>query len=141
MWYCLYRYRRFSAAIRLCRTPQEEEIVSNLPEVVLDTTAKDDNIADTVSFHSTSSTISCQPMPASRTEQLYTFTTNDYMSVKSFETRDYEYLRFMSKFQQVQKYQMNSMVEKRMCAVLNHTHSRYVSLPGFLFVLLFVYFN
>ncbi|KAJ9574852.1 hypothetical protein L9F63_007977, partial [Diploptera punctata] len=117
-------YRRFATAIRHNRSEvEQEELVCSFPEVVLDTIAKDDTMTDTVSFHTNTS--GGQSVIPSRTVRLYTFAMNEYMSVKSFETRDYEYLRFMSKFQQVQKYKMNCMLEKRMCAALKHTHSRY----------------
>jgi len=57
--------------------------------------------------------------------------TNDYMVVKSFEARDFEYLSFMSKFQQVLPYKMRSSMEKRPFAAVTHVPFHSVSYPYF----------
>jgi hypothetical protein len=152
-WFCrlffsVSRYRRFAAVIRQKRSPDsnEEDSVSIIHDVssfpIVSSTASDDNLSESSSdTHCSPSTGTASPLKAGLT---FTLPTNDYMGVASFEARDYEYLRFMSKFQEVLPYKMKSNKNKRMCAVLNHFYLHSVSFPAFsllllLLLLLFIY--
>lgn len=126
-----FRYRRFAAVIRQKRSPDsnEDDSVSVIPDIssfpVVSPTASDDNLSEASSdTHCSPSTGTASPLQAGHT---FTLPTNNYMAVTSFEARDFEYLRFMSKFQEVLPYKMKSNKEKRMCAAFNHVYLHSVS--------------
>ncbi|XP_069685318.1 testis-expressed protein 2 isoform X2 [Periplaneta americana] len=126
-------YRKFAAALRYKSSPEstEEDLVPMVPEVaspsVVSPTSSDENLSESLSDSHISTTSS---LPAGIPHisgtvpgQPFTLETNEYMTVRAYEARDFEYLRFMSKFQQVQRYKMQCKVEKEMCAALKHVHS------------------
>jgi hypothetical protein len=124
------RYRRFAAVVRQRLSPKSNEEgsssiipdISSLPAV--SPAVGDDNQSEVSSeTHCVASTGS----PG----HTFALPTNEYMTVKSFETRDFDYLRFMSKFQQVLPYKMKSNKGKGMCAASNHVHLHSVSFPAF----------
>ncbi|XP_023714562.1 testis-expressed protein 2 isoform X3 [Cryptotermes secundus] len=119
-------YRRFAAVIRRKRSPDsnEEDSVSIIPDIsssaIVSPTASDDNLSEASSDTPCSpSTGTASPLQAGLT---FTLPANDYMAVTSFQARDFEYLRFMSKFQEVLPYKMKSNKEKRMHAAFNHVY-------------------
>jgi hypothetical protein len=137
---CSSRYRRFAAVIRQKHSPDSntEESVSIIPDMsslpVVSPAASDDNLSEASSdTHCSPSTGTAFPLQAGHT---FTLPTNDYMAVTSFEARDFEYLRFMSKFQQVLPYKMKSNKEKKMCAPFKHVYLHSVSFPAFIIYLL-----
>lgn len=115
-------YRRFAAVIRQKHSPDsnEEEYVPVMPDVssssVVSPAASDDNLSEA------SSDTHCLPSSYLQAGHTFTLSTNDYMVIKSCEARDFEYLSFMTKFQQVLPYKMRSNKEKRLCAAVTDVH-------------------
>jgi len=128
---CFFRYRRFAAAIRQKNSPasNEEEYFPLIPDVwspsVISPAASDDNLSEA------SSDTHCLSSSSLQAGHTFTLPTNDYLVINSFEARDFEYLSFMSKFQQVLPYKMRSSKEKRLCAAVTHVPFHSVSYPYF----------
>ncbi|XP_021935700.1 testis-expressed protein 2 isoform X4 [Zootermopsis nevadensis] len=105
-------YRRFAAVIRQKHSPKsnEEGSLPVIPDVMssspsVSPVAGDDNQSEV------SSDMHCAPSTGSP-GHTFTLPTNEYMTVKSFETRDFDYLRFMSKFQQTSQPQTETTRKK-----------------------------
>jgi hypothetical protein len=92
---------------------------------VVSPAASDDNLSEA------SSDTHCLPSSYLQAGHTFTLSTNDYMVIKSCEARDFEYLSFMTKFQQVLPYKMRSNKEKRLCAAVTDVHLHSVSYPYF----------
>jgi hypothetical protein len=127
--------------IRQKRSPDsnDDDSISIIPDVssfpIVSSTASDDNLSESSSdTHCSPSTGTASPLQAGQT---FTLPTNDYMAVSSFEARDYEYLRFMSKFQEVLPYTVKINKDKRMCGAFNHVFLHSVSF--LLLVIIFTY--
>jgi hypothetical protein len=133
--FCFARYRRFAAVIHQKQSPEsnEGESLPIIPDLssspVVSPAASDENLSEALSdAHCSPTTGTASSLPAGHT---FTLPTDEYMAVKSFKAKDFEYLRFMSKFQQVLPYKMKSNMEKTKCAAFNHVHFHSVSFPSF----------